>query len=485
VNPGRRTTRLRRGWRTSAAALMAAVSVLLAAACAVGPDYQRPEPAAVIPHNLNAQQFAATAPAGSWWSQVDDPELASLEQRALSGDLDLQVALQRVRAARAVFHGTQLDFAPHIPLDAAYTHSKEQQPGFGSERYDIESYSVGFDASWELDLFGRTRRAAQAASADLGAQSANLDETRVIVAAEVARNYFELRGTQRQLGVAHDNIDNEREALRLTQIRYEAGRVTELDVDSALARLKTTEATVPLLEAQEKSYGYRLAVLLGSNPGDLDAELVTAPAQAWTAPLPIGDVTMLLRHRPDVRIAERNLAAATARVGVATADLFPRVSFTGFVGFLTGNSVQLGAAGSRAWSVGPAVSWTALDFGSSQAQLHASKAEAAGALASYRQAVLLALEDFENACLNYSKQQVRLASVIEQADASRRAARLAEVQYREGGINFLVLLDAQRTLLQAEDAVAQAETGVNTGAVAVYKALGGIDVPTGSPGSAL
>jgi len=142
--------------------------------------------------------------------------------------------------------------------------------------------------------------------------------------------------------------------------------------------------------------------------------------------------------------------------------------------------VQLGAAGSRAWSVGPAVSWTALDFGSTQARLHASRAEAAGALASYRQAVLLALEDFENACLNYGKQQVRLASVIEQADASRRAARLAEVQYREGGINFLVLLDAQRTLLQAEDAVAQAETGVNTGAVAVYKALGGIDVPPGS-----
>ena len=479
MNPSAATVRRRR-WRSAAAALIAAAGALLLAGCAVGPDYHRPQPASVIAHNVDAQQFTAAAPAANWWGQVDDPELASLEQRALAGDLDLQIALQRVRAARAIFRGTQLDYAPHIPLDAAYTHSKEQQPGFGTERFDIESYSVGFDASWELDLFGRTRRAAQAANADLGAQMANLDETRVIVAAEVARNYFELRGTQRQLGVAHDNIDNEREALRLTQIRYEAGRVTELDVDSALARLKTTEATVPLLQAQEKSYGYRLAVLLGSNPGDLDAELIAAPVRAWTAPLPIGDVTTLLRHRPDVRIAERNVAAATARVGVATADLFPRVSFTGFVGFLTGNSVQLGAAGSRAWSVGPAVSWTALDFGSTQARLHASRAEAAGALASYRQAVLLALEDFENACLNYGKQQVRLASVIEQADASRRAARLAEVQYREGGINFLVLLDAQRTLLQAEDAVAQAETGVNTGAVAVYKALGGIDVPPGS-----
>jgi multidrug efflux system outer membrane protein len=218
-------------------------------------------------------------------------------------------------------------------------------------------------------------------------------------------------------------------------------------------------------------------VLLGGNPGELDAELIAAPVRAWTAPLPIGDVTTLLRHRPDVRIAERNFAAANARVGVATADLFPRVSLTGFIGFLSGDSVQLGHASSRAWSIGPSVSWTALDFGSAQARVQSSKAESAGAYASYRQAVLLALEDFENACLNYSKQQARLASVVQQADASRRAARLAEIQYREGGTNFLVLLDAQRTLLQAEDAVAQAETGVNTGAVAVYKALGGIDAP--------
>lgn len=461
----------------AASLLVGLAAAVLATGCAVGPNYHRPDPAPVVAHNVNALQFTTAVPASDWWLQVDDPELASLERRALAGDLDLQIAMQRVREARAVVRGTQLDYAPHIPLDAAYAHSKEQEPGFGPERYDIESYSVGFDASWELDLFGRTRRSVQAASADLGAQAANLDETRVIVAAEVARNYFQLRGTQQQLVVAHDNIDNERESLRLTQVRYDAGRVTELDVDSALARLKTTEATLPLLEAQEKSYGYRLAVLLGSNPGDLDAELVATPARAWTAPLPIGDVTTLLRHRPDVRVAERNLAAATARVGVATADLFPRVSFTGFIGFLTGNSVQLGTAGSRAWSVGPSIRWTALDFGSAQARLQVSKSEASSALVSYRQAVLLALEDFENACLNYGKQQARLGSVMEQADASRRAARLAEVQYREGGINFLVLLDAQRTLLEAEDAVAQAETGVNTSAVAVYKALGGINAP--------
>jgi outer membrane protein, multidrug efflux system len=470
LNRGLRS--LRSAWAQGS---LASTMYLILAGCAVGPNYHRPQPAPVVAHNINQQQFTTVEPQANWWQQIDDPELASLEQRALAGDLDLRIAIERVHSARAVLHGTQLDFAPHVPLDAANSRSKEQLPGFTSDRIDIDSYSVGFDASWELDLFGHTRRVEQAASADLGAQQANLADTRVIVAAEVARNYFELRGVQRELAVAADNIGNEREALRLTQVRYDAGRVTELDVDSALARLKGTEATLPLLEAQEKSYAYRLAVLLGVNPGDLDSELTAAPAHAWTAPLPIGDVTALLRRRPDVRIAERNLAAATARVGVATADLFPRVSLTGFIGFLTGDSAQLGQASSRAWSIGPTLSWTALDFGSAQARLHTSKAEAAAALAEYQKAVLLALEDFENASLNYGKRQTRLSSVMEQAEASRRAAQLAEIQYREGSTNFLVLLDAQRTLLDAENAVAQAETGVNTSAVAVYKALGGVD----------
>jgi multidrug efflux system outer membrane protein len=180
-----------------------------------------------------------------------------------------------------------------------------------------------------------------------------------------------------------------------------------------------------------------------------------------------------LRSRPDVRAAERNLAAATERVGVATADLFPRVTFTGFVGFLSGDTSQLGKAASHAWLVNPAVSWPALDLGSVHARLRESRAEADGALAAYQKAVLAALEDFENSCVGYSTQEARLASVLGQAEASRRAERLAEIQYREGSINFLVLLDSQRTLLQAEDALAEAEAGANTGAVAVYKALGG------------
>jgi outer membrane protein, multidrug efflux system len=442
------------------------------AACAVGPTYHHPQTPIVEPRNVNAQ-FTADAPAAAWWQQFGDPVLADLEARALADNLDLHIAIARVQSARAAFSEAQYDYGPHVHLDGSYARSKEQEPGFEAGRVDIESSSIGFDASWEIDLFGHVRHEAAAAHAEVGAQQANLADAQVTVAAEVARNYFELRGSQRQIAVARDNLENEREALHLTRVRYEAGRVTELDTDSAQARLKATESTLPVLEAAEKRYGYRLAVLLGAAPGTLDAELVAVPVRAMTAALPIGDVSTLLRTRPDVRAAERNLAAATERVGVATADLFPRVSFTGFVGFLSGDTSQLGKAASRAWLLNPAVSWPALDYGSVHARLRASRAEAGGALAVYQKTVLGALEDFENACVGYSTQEARLASVLEQAQASRRAAQLAEIQYREGSINFLVLLDAQRTLLQAEDALAQVETAANTGAVAVYKALGG------------
>jgi multidrug efflux system outer membrane protein len=442
------------------------------AACAVGPAYHRPEAAGVEPRNVDAN-FTSAAPGAVWWGQFGDPVLADLEARARAGNLDLRIALARVRSARATFSEAQYDYAPHVQLDGSYARSKEQQPGFTSDRVDIDSTSVGFDATWEIDLFGRVRHEVAAARAAAGAEEAGLADAQVTVAAEVARNYFELRGTQRRIAVARDNLLNQREALRLTQVRYEAGRVTELDTDSAQARLMATEATLPLLEAAQKRYGYRLAVLLGVTPGSLDADLVAVPVQAVTAPLPIGDVSRLLRTRPDVRVAERNLAAATERVGIATADLFPRVSFTGFVGFLSGDTSQFGNAASRAWLINPAVSWPALDYGSVRARLRAAKGEADGALAAYQQTALGALEDFEDACVGYGTQKARLASVIEQAQASRRAEQLAEIQYREGSINFLILLDAQRTLLEAEDELAQAETAANTGAVAVFKSLGG------------
>jgi multidrug efflux system outer membrane protein len=461
--------------------ILAALAVLLLSACAVGPDYhaQQTAPAALL--NAPAAQFPAQNPEAAWWQQFDDPVLDRLVTRALAANLDLRIAVDHVREARAVFVENEYDYAPHLPLQASYSHADEQQPGFGNSRIDARGYSLGFDASWEVDLFGHVRRSVEAARADLGAQQASLRDAQVTVAAEVARNYFELRGTQRRLDVARHNLESQQKTQDLTQLRYDAGRVTELDVQQSRARLKATEASIPPLEAAEKQAAYRLAVLLGQRPGTLDTELQPAEVPTYAKALPIGDTAQLLQRRPDVRAAERQLAAATARVGVATADLFPRVNVTGFVGFLSGDLGHLFNANagddSRAWSVTPSVSWAALDFGSVKARLRASKAQSDEAAVNYEKAVLGALEDTENSFVAYAKQQAQLKSLDEQAQASRRAAELAEVQYREGVADFLTLLDAQRTQLEAEDGVAQAQTAVNIDVVAIYKALGGVGQP--------
>jgi multidrug efflux system outer membrane protein len=454
------------------------LTALLLTACAVGPTYRAPQTPPPNLRNAASSQFVAQNPEAAWWQEFSDPELNNLIQRALSANLDLRMAIDRVHAARAVFTGTQYDYAPHVPLSAGYAHSDEQQPGFGLARIDAESDSLGFDATWELDLFGHVRRSVEAARADLGVEQANLRDAEVTVAAEVARNYFELRGAQTRLAVARQNVASESQTLQLTELRDDAGRGTELDVQRSRARLRAIEASIPPLEAAEKQADYRLAVLLAVRPGNLDTELVAVPVPTYSKALPIGDLAQLLRPRPDVRAAERQLAAATARVGIATADLFPRVSVSGFVGFVSGDLGRLFSTAdgtdARAWSIAPTVSWPAFDLGSVRARLHASEAEADSAAANYEQVVLTALEDTENSFVAFSKRQTQLKSLVEQAAASRRAAELAQTQYREGVADFLILLDAQRTQLDAEDSVAQAETAVNLAVVGIYKALGGL-----------
>jgi multidrug efflux system outer membrane protein len=454
---------------------------LFLAACAVGPHYRAPPIAPALVRNAQSTAFVAQTPEALWWQEFEDGELDALVRRALAGNLDLRSAFDRVSAARAVFVERNLDYAPHVQLDAAYSHFDQQQPGFGPGRINAQSDSLGFDAAWEIDLFGHVRRSVEAARADLDAERANYQDAQVTVAAEVARNYFELRGAQKRLAVARENLATEHQTLELTQLLDETGRGSELDVQRSRARLKATEATIPPLTAAEKQAAYRLAVLLSERPGQLDEELRPAAVATYAKALPIGDPTELLRRRPDVRAAERQLAAATARVGVATADLFPRVNVTGFVGFLSGDVGKLFSTGagnnSRAWSVTPTISWAAFDFGSVHARLRASEAQSDAAAANYQKVVLTALEDTENSFVAYSSRQAQLKSLSEQAQASHRAADIAEIQYREGVADFLVLLDAQRTQLDAEDGVAQAETAVNVSVVAIYKALGGVGQP--------
>jgi multidrug efflux system outer membrane protein len=460
--------------------LMLAASALTLSACAVGPRYHAPaEPpvalTALDPHLVAAPQ----PPETGWWRTFGDPELDSLIGRALASNLDLRIAIARVREARALFRDTQLNQLPRVTVDATYTRSKEQAPGFTANRVDIEQADIGFDAAWEIDLFGRVRHQVESARADAEAARADLRYAQVTVAAEVARNYLELRGAQTRRAVAEENESTQRDTLRLTEVRYQIGPGDPVDVESARARLNATEAAVPALRTAEAQAAHRLAVLIGQRPGALDAELAApqaASTQAAPAAIPIGEASNFLRRRPDVQAAERRLAAETARTGVATADLFPRLSVTGFVGFLSGDLSSLFKGGSRAWAVSPTLTWPGLDFGGAHARLRAQQARGDESLALYDQTVLRAVEDLQNALVAYRERQVQVVSLTQQVAASRRAADLAHIRYKEGRIDFLRVLDAERTRLGAEDDLAQAQTAANVDVVSIYKALGG-EVP--------
>jgi multidrug efflux system outer membrane protein len=452
-------------------ALLASVAALLAA-CAVGPDYRTPE--------TSATPFVAAQPAGvaeqpfeaAWWEQFQDPVLDDLIERALTADLDLKIALARVEEARAYYGAARRDRWPGVSVEAARSKSNQQQPGFGPERVEIDSYNAGLATLWELDLFGRVRRGAQAAGADTDAAVADLRDAQVLIAAEVARNYVELRGAQKRLRVAQTNLGYQQETLDLTRVRLELGRGSELDVASAAARHAATEATIPPLFAAESIAANRLAVLLGERPGALAAELGFREIAPHLTTIAVDSPAALLQRRPDIRAAERELAAATARIGVAKADLFPRLTLSGFIGFVAGDADSLGDSASRAWRVTPVLSWAGFDRGT-WARVAVAEARTAGALAGYELAVLRALEETENAFVTYGTHRQRLESVVEQATASRTAAELARIQYREGALDFLRLLDSERTLLEAEDAVAAAESDLNASVVLIYKALGG------------
>ncbi|WP_313250955.1 efflux transporter outer membrane subunit [Stenotrophomonas sp.] len=462
---------------------VAVASALLAGCMTVGPDYTAPPVQPVQLQGTADPAFSSVSPVADWWSQFNDPVLTQLMHGALAGNLDLRIAMARVRMARAAFTEQRLDQLPHVTAGGSQDRRKQPDASQGGERVFSETYQLGFDAGWELDLFGRQRRAAEAARADLGAERDNLLDAQVTVAAEVARNYFELRGTQKRIAVARQTLVNLRDTQQLTETRWKLGAGSELDVQSSRARLKAIEADIPLLEVSEVQSRHRLAVLLGQRPEALDALLQPREVPAFAQALPLGDTTDLLRRRPDVRAAERRLAAATARVGVATADLFPRISVSGFVGFLGGDANGLVNGSNKAWSLTPSISWAAFDFGTVRARLRASKAQADGVAAEYEKTVLLALEDTENALTRYAKEQSRLAIIAEQAEAARRAEALAQIQYREGSQDFLALLDAQRNQLAADDALAAAEATVNVNVVSVYKALGGagqFEVPLAS-----
>lgn len=450
----------------------------LIAGCAVGPNYHLPE-TPVDTHFANAGEpgFTESDPVQQYWLGFADPMLSQLVDDALAHNKDLAAAAANLQAARAAKRLAGFDLYPTVTVAAGYTKNLEtaqQLPGFDLHDRMFDTADAGFDGLWELDLFGRVRRNVEAARGDLGAAAASLRDARVSVIAEVARNYFILRGLQDQLALTERNADSELNTLKLTRNRLEAGRGNELDTARAEAQWQTTLASIPSLQTTVATTIYRLSVLTGRQPNALTERL---GPQARSPELPvmnsIGSPEQLLRRRPDVRVAERRLAAATARIGVATGDLFPKVTFNGQIGYSGPTIGELGDSPTRFYSFGPSISWAAFDLGRVRARISSSKALTDAALAAYEGAVLGALEDTEGSLISYGRAQSRRDSLRTAAAASDKAADLARKRFEGGLIDFLEVLDAERTALSAELLLSQSRTDAATSLVAVYKALGG------------
>ena len=453
------------------AALSAAM--ILAGCASVGLDYHQVQPTTPQLRGLDAAQESNTQFQAAWWKQFNDPTLDALIQRAAANNLDLRISVARLHESRALLSNAKSNQLPTVDTDLNYTRARGQEPGFTNQRTTVTTYQAGFDASWELDLFGGIRRSVEAAGADLGANEAALHNAQISLLAEVARNYFELRGSQSRLDITQRDIDNLQQTTHLTEVREQLGSGSEQDVASAKARLSAVQAQLPVLQTQVSASEFRLAVLLGERPGELDIDVSSKSFTPIAVSLPIGEAGDVLARRPDVHIAEREYAAANARIGVAKADFFPHIALGGFLGFLAGSSNDFGGPATRAWSLAPSISWPGLNIQRVRANLHASEARADAAQANYQQTVLLAIEDIDNAVTGFNQQRVRVDHLIEQSTQSKRAADLARVRYEEGATSFLELLDAERTQLSAEDDLAEAEASIDTRAVALYKALGG------------
>ncbi len=455
---------------------LAVVAVL--AGCAVGPDYRQPATTAADNFvQVEGAQFRSEEVERDFWRTFNDERLNALIEEALVANHDVRISLARLREARALRGEARLDFAPTVTEGASHVDaraSERQAPQGTAFQRDQDYYETSFDAFWELDFFGRTRRSVEAASAEVQAAEANVYSAQVSVTAEVARNYFELRGAQSRLEVARRNAENQSESLRLTTTRLEAGRGTQLDVSRAQAQLSATLGTIPDLEAEINRAMLRLAVLVGREPQALTADL-SAEQDLPSIPRAqsIGTPEALLRRRPDIIAAERQLAAATARIGISVADLFPRISFVGSWGFDAISSSDLGNSSSETYAFGPSIRWAAFDLGRVRQQIKQREAAADGALARYEQTVLQALEETDASLTNYAKSLAKQQHLQSSAEASLEAASLARVRFENGATDFLIVLDAERNALQAEDALAQSQTQTATALLAMYKALGG------------
>ena len=455
------------------------------AACSTGPGYQPPVPAvdtgfiAAGASGVNAQAVATDI--ATFWRGFNDPVLNGLIDAALKANGDVRIAQARLQEARANLAEADAAARPGLGISSGVTRAVRpitQQPGASRSDRTGTTYDASFIANWELDLFGRYRLGSDAASARRESSQYSVYAAQTSVAAEVARNYLELRGSQQRLRVAEAALVNQREALRLSQVRYDVGRGTQLDLLRARTLVSTTEAVLPALQQGIERSALRIATLVAQPPRQLLAQLA-APAPLPGLPvtdlaqLPVGTPEQWLQRRPDLLGAERALSAATATVGVARTELFPRLSLSGLLGLNAATFSNLGRSESAVYSLGVGLTWTPFDLGAIRARIGASEARAQQSLVSYEQAVALALEETEGAFSSYSRSAQRAEKQASAAASAQEAARIARVRFEAGASDISVVLDAEREVLNSEDALLQSQTATATALVNVYRALGG------------
>ncbi len=457
-----------------------ALSVLLLGACAVGPDYRKP-PSVDTGSGWTQPADAAQAQVNlsTWWTSLGDPTLDRLVAAALSDNLDLRQAQARIREERALRDRAVGDYAPTVDTSGSVTRRGQSRNGPlpidnipGLDR-DQTIHDVGFDAAWEIDLFGATRRAVESAEASVQAAQADAEGIRISVAAEVARSYLTLRGAQRELAAREASVQTLQQTLDLVNRRFDVGDAAQTDVDAAEARLAAAAAALPGIHARLRAAALGLGVLLGAPPGRELALLDTTAPEILLAPIPVGERADILRRRPDIRAAERRLAARTADIGVATAELFPKLSIGAGGGFESLDSGDLFKSSSQTFSIMPLISWRVFDGGRVRAEIRASKAREEQAALAYENAVLGALGDAERALSDYKLGLDAVQRQSASVEAARRSYTHMQARFKAGDVALADLLTEERVLRDAEDAYVTTHTSTAIDLVALFKALGG------------
>ncbi len=453
--------------------------VFLASCSAVGPDYRRPDvevPSAFRNPAFHAPVIQTSDP---WWETFQDPVLMGLVEEAVRHNQDLRIAVAAVREARAARRIAGSRSMPSIDANGAYQrlHTTENGAGAGIPSIETDLFLTGLEASWEIDVFGSVRRDNEAATARVQEANERLADALVAVAAEVGLAYTDLRGAERELAVLRRNIEVQSQTANLVLSQFRTGIASEIDSDQARSQLTRTKAQEPLLQAAIDIATYRLAVLTGRMPGEVGGLTDSLKGSATLVVrgdlVPVGLPSELLLRRPDVRSAERGLHAATADVGVATADLYPRFFLTGAAGFESVSFGDLFSSQSGFFAIGPSIRWPIFRGGALRAQVGAAEARADAQYARYQQAILLAVEDVERSLVGYGQQELRRRQLVESRDAAVRAATLTRQNYERGIVRFLEVLDAERRALESDLDLARSEAEVTRQAIRLYRALGG------------